>query len=176
LPEVADYWEGVIKINDYQRKRFAQQIIESLFNTVNGKKISFLGWAFKKDTNDTRESAAIYVACELLLDNAEIHVYDPKVSEKQIRNDVSSLMHQYGRNKEDIEKYLTSLYVYNNACQALNNAHAIAVLTEWDEFINLNWHKIYKEMYKPAFIFDGRNILNSKELEKIGFKFKGIGK
>ena len=80
LDEVADYWQGVIAINDYQKNRFASRIQQALFNTVNGKKIAFWGWAFKKDTNDTRESAAIYVASQLLSEGAEIVVYDPKVS------------------------------------------------------------------------------------------------
>ena len=91
LPEVADYWEQVVKLNDYQKHRFAKNIVDSLFNTVSGKKITFLGWAFKKDTNDTRESAAIYVAKELLDDHAEIHVYDPKVTKEQIFKDLEYL-------------------------------------------------------------------------------------
>ncbi|HDR51101.1 MAG TPA: nucleotide sugar dehydrogenase, partial [Mariniphaga anaerophila] len=91
LPEVADYWEQVVKLNDYQKHRFAKQIIDSLFNTVSGKKITFLGWAFKKDTNDTRESAAIYVADELLHDRAEIHVYDPQVKPERIYADLEYL-------------------------------------------------------------------------------------
>ena len=175
LPEVADYWEGVIKINDYQKQRFARQIIESLFNTISGKKISFLGWAFKKDTNDTRESAAIYVAYELLQDNAEIHIYDPKVSKEQIIKDIAYLLHQKAED-HNLQSYQDLIHVYNEPYAATDKAHAIAVLTEWDEFKTLNWNKIYQNMYKPAFVFDGRNVLDVCALQEIGFEVKGIGK
>jgi UDPglucose 6-dehydrogenase len=175
LPEVADYWEKVIQINDYQRRRFAQQIVESLFNTVSDKKITFLGWAFKKDTNDTRESAAIYVAYELLKDKAEIHIYDPKVSKLQIMNDISHLLHQEGDDVH-LSSFLEKIRVYHEPYSATDKSYAIAVLTEWDEFKSLDWSRIYQNMHKPAFVFDGRNILNVKALREIGFEVKNIGK
>lgn len=174
LPEVADYWEQVIKINDYQKKRFAKNIIDSLFNTVSGKKIAFLGWAFKKDTNDTRESAAIYVAWELIKDQAEIHVYDPKVKKAQIYSDLNYLIGvDNSLSKESIEK---TVFVHDTPEEAMDRSHAVAVLTEWDEFKTYDWQKIYDSMQKPAFVFDGRNILNVSELRKIGFEAKAIGK
>ena len=170
LPEVAEYWEQVIKINDYQKKRFSKQIIDSLFNSVSGKKIAMLGWAFKKDTNDTRESAAIYVAGELLNDQAEIHVYDPKVTERQM---IEDLVYAGFGNEESLSP---QLIVHDNAYSAMEDAHAVAVITEWDEFKELDWAKVYDEMLKPAFVFDGRNILDRKELKKIGFDLTSIGK
>lgn len=182
LPEVANYWEGVVEMNDYQKHRFAKQIIDSLFNTVSGKKIAFLGWAFKKDTNDTRESAAIYVADELLQDQAEIHVYDPKVTKERIMADMEYLQHhrvgtyvEQGEtmNMDVIEKLII---VHNCPYNAMNNAYAIAVLTEWDEFKDYDWEKVYANMHKPAFVFDGRNILDAKVLTEIGFEYNGIGK
>jgi UDPglucose 6-dehydrogenase len=176
LPEVANYWEQVIIMNDYQKYRFAKSIITTLFNTVNGKKIAFLGWAFKKDTNDTRESAAIYVAEALIEDGAEIHVYDPKVSEAKIKADMRYLWELNGLTEERIIKKLAQLFVYNNPMDATNKAHAVAVLTEWDEFVNYDWIAIYKNMYKPAFVFDGRNILDTEKMAAIGFQIKGIGK
>ncbi len=169
LNEVADYWEQVIIMNDHQKRRFAKNIIKTLFNTVSGKKIAFLGWAFKKDTNDTRESAAIYVADYLLSEQANISVYDPKVSEKQILFDLNYLE---SRSEIDNKK---SISVEKNPYEVCENAHAIAVLTEWDEFNTYDWQKIYDSMLKPAFIFDGRNLLNKDELEKIGFIYKSIG-
>ncbi|GHT07387.1 UDP-glucose 6-dehydrogenase [Bacteroidia bacterium] len=175
LPEIAGYWEEVIRINDYQRKRFARQIVESLFNTVSGKKIAFLGWAFKKDTNDTRESAAIYVAYELLKDRAEIHVYDPKVSKSQIINDITNLLHQRGHDAET-DAFLPLIHVYDDPYPAMNQSHAIAVLTEWDVFKTLDWDSVYRNMHKPAFVFDGRNLLDSKAIREIGFVLKSIGK
>ena len=176
LPEVADYWEQVIKLNDYQKHRFARKIITTLFNTVNGKKISFLGWAFKKDTNDTRESAAIYVADHLLEDGANIHVYDPKVSESKIKADLSYLWELNGVTEARIAQKLTQVFVHTEAEDALKDSHAIAVLTEWDEFKSYDWQTIYENMYKPAFVFDGRNILDANKLSNIGFQFNGIGK
>ncbi|HZL12374.1 MAG TPA: UDP-glucose 6-dehydrogenase [Prolixibacteraceae bacterium] len=176
LPEVADYWEQVIKMNDYQKHRFAKQIIDSLFNTVSGKKIAFLGWAFKKDTNDTRESAAIYIAWELLQDKAEIHVYDPRVSKEQIFKDLDYLAEQNIEFSKIKEQLFSNLVVHNDPYTAMDNAHAIAVLTEWDEFKTYNWQKVFENMLKPAFVFDGRNILDASELREIGFEVKGIGK
>ena len=176
LPEVADYWEQVIKLNDYQKHRFARKIITTLFNTVNGKKISFLGWAFKKDTNDTRESAAIYVADHLLEDGANIHIYDPKVSESKIKADLSYLWELNDVTEARIAQKLTQVFVHTEAEDALKDSHAIAVLTEWDEFKSYDWQTIYENMYKPAFVFDGRNILDANKLSNIGFQFNGIGK
>lgn len=169
LNEVADYWEQVIIMNDHQKRRFAKNIIKTLYNTVSGKKIAFLGWAFKKDTNDTRESAAIYVADDLLSEQATVAVYDPKVGEEQIQFDLNYLE---TRSESDNKK---GVQVMTNAYDACKNAHAIAVLTEWDEFKTQDWQKIYDNMLKPAFVFDGRNILDKKELEKIGFIYQGIG-
>lgn len=182
LHEVADYWLQVVKINDYQEHRFAKNIITTLFNTVSSKKIAFLGWAFKKDTNDTRESAAIYVADELLHDRAEIHVYDPKVKVEQIYSDLEYL--QSNRVGEFIKKdtLLSSEEIRNlvtvhlDPYSALEGAHAIAILTEWDEFKTYDWQVIFENMLKPAFVFDGRNILEKNVIESIGFKLYSIGK
>jgi UDPglucose 6-dehydrogenase len=169
LNEVADYWEQVIIMNDHQKRRFSKNIINTLYNTVSGKKIAFLGWAFKKDTNDTRESAAIYVANDLISERANIAVFDPKVEENQILSDLNYLE---SRSAEENKKYIS---VENNGYDACNKAHAIAILTEWDEFKNYDWQKIYDNMLKPAFVFDGRNVLNKAELEKIGFIYQAIG-
>ncbi|GIZ10060.1 UDP-glucose 6-dehydrogenase [Flavobacterium sp. UMI-01] len=176
LPEVANYWEHVIILNDYQKYRFAKKIITTLFNTVSGKKIAFLGWAFKKDTNDTRESAAIYVAEHLIEDGAEIHVYDPKVSEEKIKADMSYLWDLKGLTEKKIASKLKQIIVYKSPMEAMNEAHAVAILTEWDEFKTYDWEAIYANMYKPAFVFDGRNILDVEKLSAIGFEIKGIGK
>lgn len=169
LQEVADYWEQVIIMNDYQKRRFAEHIISTLYNTVSGKKIAFYGWAFKKDTNDTRESAAIYVADALLEEHAEIVVYDPKVSADQMYSDLDYLG---TRSPEENRKLLT---VVNDPMDAATDAHAIAVLTEWDEFKNYDWDSIYTKMLKPAFLFDGRRILEKETMESKGFKYYKIG-
>ena len=169
LNEVADYWEQVIIMNDHQKDRFAKNIITTLYNTISGKKIAFLGWAFKKDTNDTRESAAIYVADYLLKEEANIAVYDPKVSENKILADLDYLE---SRKPELNRKGIQS---FEDSYAACKNAHAIAILTEWDEFNTYDWQKIYDNMEKPAFVFDGRNILDRKKLTEIGFVYQCIG-
>jgi UDPglucose 6-dehydrogenase len=169
LNEVANYWHQVILMNDHQRSRFTRLIIKTLYNTVSGKIISFLGWAFKKNTNDTRESSAIYIADLLIDEHAIVRVYDPKVTATQMQCDLNRLN---SRPKKENEKYL----IYrDNPYDALEGCHAVAIITEWDDFKKYDWNEIYKKMEKPAFIFDGRNILNRYEMEKIGFVYKGIG-
>ena len=169
LEEVAAYWEQVVLMNDYQKRRFADQIIQTLYNTVSGKKITFFGWAFKKDTNDTRESAAIYVADALIEEKAEIHVYDPKVSKEQMLTDLNRLG---TRTEEENKRYLK---VIDDPYRAAEEAHAIAIMTEWDQFKALDYEKIYTLMLKPAFVFDGRRIIDKGALDRIGFKTYKLG-
>ncbi len=169
LPEVSHYWNQVIAMNDWQKSRFSQRIVHTLFNTVSGKKIGVLGFAFKKDTNDTRESAAIYVCRDLLMENAHVSIYDPKVSKTQI---IADLLY-VGVPQEILDRCLK---VNDSAADALDQAHAMVVLTEWDEFRDLDFDAIYSRMYKPAFAFDGRTILPAERLEKIGFQLYTIGK
>jgi len=170
LQETADYWEQVIIMNNHQRDRFANKMVQTLYNTVAGKKIAFLGWAFKKDTNDTREAAAIYVADRLIDEQANISVYDPKVNAQQMQSDLNYL----NTRSEDQNK--TYLSTESNPYDAVKDSHAIAVLTEWDEFKTYDWQRIYDSMNKPAFVFDGRNLLDTEALESIGFIVQSIGK
>ncbi|HVU23823.1 MAG TPA: UDP-glucose 6-dehydrogenase [Opitutus sp.] len=165
LPEVAGYWERVVKMNDWQKHRFATRIVRALFNSVADKKIAVLGFAFKKDTNDTRESPAISVCRDLLAEQARVTVYDPKVPAGEIRRDV------LGHDSES-----PRLDVARDAYEAAQGAHAVAILTEWDEFKALDFAKIFSAMKQPAFVFDGRNILDLAKLRKIGFRTFGIGK
>lgn len=169
LDAVADYWEQVIILNDHQKRRFSDRLLKTLYNTVSGKKIGVLGWAFKKDTNDTRESAAIYVADHLLSEEAYISVYDPKVCSAKIQTDLNYLK---TRSADKNLKHVTSA---TTPYEALKNAHAVVIMTEWDEFKTYDWTKIYSEMKKPAFIFDGRNLLNKSEMNEIGFEYYSIG-
>jgi UDPglucose 6-dehydrogenase len=169
LHEVANYWEQVVIMNDHQKRRFAHNIVQTLYNTVAGKKIAFLGWAFKKDTNDTRESAAINVADYLLHEQAHISVHDPQVKEKQVIYDLTYLN---SRSQDEIKK---GIQVQDDPYEVCKGAHAIAVLTEWDEFRSYDWQRIYDNMQKPAFVFDGRNILDAQKLIAIGFIFSGVG-
>lgn len=162
LNEVADYWLKVIEINQYQERRFVLNIIENMFNTIAGKKIAIFGFAFKADTGDTRESPAIYVTQKLLEEKAVLCIYDPKAIENA---------------KLDLAEYRSkNLSFSNDPFECVKDAHAIAILTDWKEFSSYDYEKIYKKMQKPAFIFDGRNILDRKKLHKIGFNVFSIGK
>jgi len=165
LPEVAQYWESVVKMNDWQKHRFATKIVRVLFNSVSDKRIAVFGFAFKKDTNDTRESAAIAVCRDLLAEQARVVVYDPKVPADEIRRDI------LGDGKDD-----PRLTIVSDPYEAAKGAHAVAIVTEWDEFKRLDYGKIFTSMAKPAAIFDGRNILDLPKLKTLGFRTYGIGK
>ncbi len=165
LPEVAAYWTQVVSMNDWQKSRFSGRIVRELFNTVSDKKIAVLGFAFKKDTNDTRESAAINVCRDLLAERAHVSVYDPKVPAHEIKTDTLG---------KGVENPLFT--VAKDAYEACAGAHAIAIVTEWDEFKKLDYAKIFAGMPKPAFLFDGRNVTDLAALRKIGFRASGIGK
>jgi UDPglucose 6-dehydrogenase len=163
LSDVATYWEHVVRMNDYQKRRFAARMVKALFNTVADKKIAVLGFAFKKNTNDVRESAAIAVCRDLLAEHARLTVYDPKVVPEDIQRELAGAAD-------------ARLTIARSAYEACEGAHAIAVLTEWDEFKSLDFARILASMPKPAFIFDGRNILDLPKLRVLGFQAFGIGK
>jgi UDPglucose 6-dehydrogenase len=163
LPEVAEYWHQVIVMNDWQKSRFAKNMVSSMFNTVSGKKIAILGFAFKKDTGDTRETPAIDVCKSLLQEKAALSIYDPKVSREQIYSDLG---------KDSMEK----IVIEDDPYIACAGAHAVAILTEWDEFKAYDYARIYESMQKPAFIFDGRNILDHESLQGLGYEVWAVGK
>ena len=160
LDEVADYWESVVKMNEYQVERFVLKMLKSMFNTIAGKRIALFGFAFKANTGDTRESPAIYVTKKLLSEMASVAISDPKALEN-----AKIVLKEC---KENVE-YCPDPYV------AAKNAHAIAVLTEWECYKTLDYKKILESMEKPAFIFDGRNILPHKELFEMGFNVIPLG-
>ena len=160
LDEVADYWESVVRMNKYQTERFVLKMLKSMFNTITGKRIAIFGFAFKANTGDTRESPAIYVTKKLLKEMANVAISDPKALE--------NAKIELKEFKENVE-YCPDPYV------AAKNAHAIAVLTEWECYKTLDYKKILASMEKPAFIFDGRNILPHKELFEMGFNVVPLG-
>ncbi|CAK0736174.1 UDP-glucose 6-dehydrogenase 3 [Coccomyxa viridis] len=184
LERVAQYWHSVIQINDYQKNRFVERVISGMFNTVSGKKIAILGFAFKKDTGDTRETPAIDVCHGLIADDACLCIYDPQVSKDQIYRDLAAPKFQWDLpmlpngaqvpfTDSQIEK---SVSISSDPYQASAGAHALCVITEWDEFADLDYERIYASMSKPAFIFDGRNVLDHGRLQSIGFITYGLGK
>ena len=178
LPAVAEYWEQVVKMNDHQKQRFSRRIVKTMFNTVSDKKIAIWGFAFKKDTNDTRESAAIYVCKDLLEERARLSIYDPKVDPKQVYSDLEYAFGGPDRILTDSQKSLiqNNVEIVDSAETAAVSAHAIAVMTEWDQFKAVDYGAIHGLMKKPAFLYDGRNILDHAEMRRIGFRFHGIGK
>ena len=159
LDEVAEYWHQVVKINDYQKNRFAKKIISGLNGTVNQKKITLLGWAFKANTNDSRESAAIYVADVLLEEGAEVHVYDPMVKKERIHQDLTTLWESKQFSSSAIVSKLERCQVHSQYATALKDSFAAAILTEWEEFSSYDWEAIAEKMMQPAKIFDGRNVI-----------------
>lgn len=161
LETVADYWQSVVKINEWQERRFIENMLSNMFNTVAGKRIALFGFSFKANTGDTRESPAIYVAKGLLEERAEVVISDPKA----LANAREEL-----KNAEGEVSFETDPYA------AAEGAHAIAVLTEWNQYKELDYERIYKTMVQPAFIFDGRSILDHQKLYEIGFNVLAIGK
>ena len=160
LPEVAEYWEQVVRMNDYQARRFVGNMLAAMFNTVADKKIAILGFAFKANTGDTRESPAIAVCCQLLEEHARLRIHDPKA---------------LGNARLDLEDAGGDISYCEDPYDAVKGAHAIALLTEWDSFRKLDYRRIYDLMEKPAFLFDGRNLLDHRKLYEIGFNVYPIG-
>ena len=161
LPEVADYWASVVRINEWQTDRFFQNILHELFNTLAGKTITMLGFAFKQDTGDTRDSPAIPLCEKLVGENARVRIHDPKALENA-RIELKNL-------KGDVA-FVEDVY------EAADGAHALALVTQWDEYRDLDYEKIHQAMAEPAFIFDGRNHLDHDKLYKIGFNVFPLGK
>eukprot|EP00574_Skeletonema_japonicum_P003311 CAMPEP_0201726866 /NCGR_PEP_ID=MMETSP0593-20130828/10492_1 /ASSEMBLY_ACC=CAM_ASM_000672 /TAXON_ID=267983 /ORGANISM="Skeletonema japonicum, Strain CCMP2506" /LENGTH=454 /DNA_ID=CAMNT_0048218447 /DNA_START=117 /DNA_END=1481 /DNA_ORIENTATION=+ len=173
LNECAEYWNQVIVMNDYQKKRFTEKMVSSMFNTVTGKKIAILGYAFKKDTGDVRETPSMFVVRDLVLEQAKIHVFDPQVKREDMWIEMDYTCGMNEKTHPGLDKAVTTSPDAYSAC---DGAHAFAVLTEWDEFKTLEFERIYKGMAKPAFVFDGRNILDHAMLREIGFEVHAIGK
>jgi len=173
LREVAEYWHQVVAMNDYQKRRFAHKIVRNMFNTVTGKKIAIFGFAFKKDTGDTRETAAAFVMKDLLDERANLSVYDPQVTRDQMFEEFNYTLNVNNTTLPGLDGMITTA---SSAIEAATGAHAIALMTEWDEFTTLDYTQIYAAMSKPAFIFDGRNILPHAALREIGFEVYAIGK
>jgi len=173
LNECANYWNQVVAMNDYQKSRFSKKMVGKMFNTVTGKKIAILGFAFKKDTGDVRETPSMFVVRDLLAEGAKLHVYDPQVKREDMWVEMN---YTCGINKDNTVGLEESITTSADAMSACEGAHALAILTEWDEFKTLDYEAIYKTMAKPAFIFDGRNIVDHAALREIGFEVHAIGK
>ncbi|PSC76863.1 UDP-glucose dehydrogenase [Micractinium conductrix] len=177
LAEVANYWQQVILMNDYQKQRFVERVISAMFNTIKQKKIAVYGFAFKKDTGDTRETPAIDVCRGLMADGANLCVYDPQVEASQIYQDLGTEKFEWDHpspRSRPIAK--SAIDIAMDPVSAANGAHGICIMTEWDEFKHYDYEALYESMVKPAFIFDGRNILDHAKLREIGFIVYALGK
>jgi len=177
LSDVARYWDSVVTMNDYQKQRFVARVIGAMFNTIKNKKLAVYGFAFKKDTGDTRETPAIDVCRGLMADGASLCIYDPKVSEEQIHLDLATPKFEWDHPVAKAAPIAKDcIQVVTNPMECARGAHAICVMTEWDEFKTYDYQTIYDSMVKPAFIFDGRNIMDHAKLREIGFIVYALGK
>ena len=170
LDKIAEYWHQVVKINDNQRIRFVDIIIDYLKGTVKNKKISIFGWAFKKNTNDSRESSSIYVTDYLIGQGAEVNIYDPMVSNQRIISDLKSLWVNKKISSLEISEKIKKVKIHSNPIVAVDQNHALGIITEWEEFKLIDWELVSRKMLKSAKIFDGVNILkNVKKFQPIFF-------
>ncbi len=178
LPEVAEYWENVVKLNSWQQERIARLVIHKLFGTVAGKKIALLGFAFKANTNDTRESPAIKIAKDLIEEGAELAIYDPKVNSEQIKISLSIDEYKLDDNQASRNESFSDIgkwYVVSNIGQSLQGADAALIITEWEEFSRLKWEDLAPLMRQPAWVFDTRAIVDVSAIKKAGIKVWRLG-
>lgn len=170
LPAVADYWQQVITMNEFSKSRFAKKVVQTLFNTVTSKRLAVLGFAFKKDTGDTRESPAISLCKHFRQEGAHIAIYDPKVKPEQIILDLTEP--GVVDDRKTVEENVTICPTAMDACY---QAEAVVICTDWDEFKTIDWAAVYNIMSKPAVVFDGRRVTNLAQLRSIGFRVHAIG-
>ena len=171
LDEVADYWEQIVHINNWQQNRIYEKIVEKLFRNLSGKKIAILGFAFKANTNDTRESPAIQIASNLLEEGSILQIHDPKVSWDQIFNSLSTY---YKTNKLD-KSNINNWTLENSVESAVNNTDAVLILTEWDIYRDINWEKISNSMREPSWVFDTRLITDPRKVRDAGLNLWRLG-
>jgi UDPglucose 6-dehydrogenase len=174
LEDVARYWEGVLRINDYQKRRFSESIVRHMFGTLRGKRVAVLGFAFKKDTSDVRDTPAASVVRDLLLEGAHVALFDPKVRSRESVLTELALATSFGAPVLS-EDALNRLELMPSAAEAADRSHAIVVLTEWDAFRDLDFAAFFAHMEQPAFVFDGRNLLDHAALRRVGFCVVGVG-
>lgn len=178
LNQVADYWYRVVSINQYQTERFANKIINELSNQPKSSnkrktpKVGVLGWAFKKDTNDSRESASIRITSMLIDQGYEVLVYDPMVSEKRIYNDMVNNWKNQDRLQNEIDEKLHLIRVYQNQIPIITQSQAIGIITEWDEFKTYDWNEIIQSSENHLKIFDGRDVIDTSTVNDISKVYK----
>ena len=177
LPEVAEFWESVVSLNTWHQHRISELVVKNLFGTISEKKISILGFAFKANTNDTRESAAIQICKDLILEGAELIIHDPKVNPKQISIDlgIDPIDINKNGNKNSQIKSDGGWRFTKNIYDSFESSDACLILTEWDDYSNINWTRASKVMRKPAWVFDARSIANKQEILDANLFFWRLG-
>ena len=177
LPEVANFWESVVTLNNWHQNRISKLILKKLFGTISGKKICILGFAFKANTNDTRESAAINICYDLLEEGAILSINDPKVTASQIELDLGITESKINPDlhEGDLDTVENQWEFHNNIELAAEGADAIVILTAWDEYSEIDWNKISQKMRKPSWVFDARSIVNPNDVIKSGLNFWRVG-
>jgi len=173
LPEVSQYWMGVVSINQWQRRRIFELIVSKLFGTITGKKIGILGFAFKANTNDTRDSSAIQICEDLLNEGSHLIIYDPKVTKEQIEEDLSFKYENF----DEINHFERNNFtVVNHIYDVFNNTDCVVVMTEWNDFYDIDWNLASKKMRKPGWVFDTRNIIDHSKVKESGLNLWAVGK
>ncbi len=179
LPEVASYWEGVVLINSWQKKRIAKLVVHKLFGTVSGKRLAILGFAFKANTNDTREAASIQISKDLLEEGAHLAIYDPQVKEDRIASDLQQqpgFPSTWEAPEKNTQFYSEGIWVScNSVAEAVEGSDAVIILTEWEEFRSVDWNNLATFMRKPAWVFDTRSIINVDSVITSGLRLWRIG-
>ena len=173
LPQVANFWESVVDLNYWHQKRISELIVKKLFGTLHQKKILILGFAFKANTNDTRESSAIQICKDLLQEGAKLYIHDPKVSSEQISEDLNAELYSHESEMENDEKPLW--FKVEDISRDLKNADAVLILTEWDEYGKINWNSASEIMRRPAWVFDARSIIDIEKIKSTNLNFWRIG-
>ncbi len=176
LPEVADFWEGVVKLNNWHQHRISKLIVKKLFGTISNKKISILGFSFKANTNDTRESSSITICKDLIEEGAFLKIHDPKVTPYQIAKDLGSISVSKNKERKGVSHFQKGWSFYDNLYESAKDVDAVVVLTEWEEYKNINWQLIADSMRRPAWVFDARSILNTRNVISSGLQLWRLGK
>ena len=177
LPEVANFWEAVVRFNKWHQHRISQLVVKKLFGTVSEKKVAILGFSFKANTNDTRESAAIQICKDLLAEGAELLIHDPKVNQKQITLDLGEeAINNYKNINESDSKVIKSGWrKCDKIDQCFKNVDAVLILTEWKEYSKIKWEVASQLMRHPAWVFDARSIINSEDVRNANLNLWRIG-
>ena len=167
LREVASYWEGIMNINNWQQNRIYKAVVDKLYGNISEKRIAILGFSFKANTNDTRNSPSIKICRQLLDEDAILVISDPKVEKNKIFDAVLDGNHP--------TKFNNKLMYEFNTIKAIENSDAVLIMTEWEEYKKLDWKILQDKMRKPSWVFDTRSIISSKKIRETNLNFWQLG-